>query len=135
MPKGCPVEIIPTGISPLGLVGENMDNLYTGIFINFDDPYNRWDLRILANVVRKVEIYCDVHDIEHVELHKVEDCRWSDPDNQRFNIDIRYPDANGKLIEQRLLMLKDEIINGEVFHKRHNEFYPAPSSFKKEVMA
>ena len=107
-----------------------MDNLYTGIFINFNEPYNRWDLRILANVVRKVEIYCDVHGIEHVELHKVEDCRWSDPENQRFNIDIRYPNDKGILIEQRLLMLKDEIIDGKEFHKRRDEFYPTHSGFK-----
>lgn len=101
-----------------------MRNIYQGIFRNLNDPYNRWDLRILSNVVRKVEAYCDKHDIGNVELHEVEDNRWEDPENQRFDIVIRYPDKNGTLIEQKLLMLKDEVIDGEEFHKRYSEFYP-----------
>ena len=100
-----------------------MSNLYSGIFRNFNEPYNTWSLKTIAHVVSKVEAWCDKKGLMNVELHEVEDNTWSDTKNQRFDIVIRYME-NNHLIEQKLLMLKDEVIDGEEFHKRHDEFYP-----------
>lgn len=43
--------------------------------------------------------------------------------NGRIDIEIEYIDSNGRLIHQKLLILKDELIDGDAFHKRHDEWY------------
>jgi len=41
----------------------------------------------------------------------------------RIDIEIRFTDDNGNLIQQKLLILNDELIDGVTFHKRYNEWY------------
>ena len=98
----------------------NMNN----IFINFGDDNNTWDLNTIKDVVSLVKVYAVAHHLEDVKLYRVEDNRWGDPVNQRFDIEIRYKDDNGCLIQQKLLILKGEILDGNAFHKRFEEFYP-----------
>lgn len=93
-------------------------------FINLEDSLNRWSLDKVVEITTKLKAYLDEKGIKGVMLHEVEDSTWSDPDNQRYDIDIRYIDEHGNLMQQHLLMLKGEILNGNEFHARHEEFYP-----------
>lgn len=93
-------------------------------FTNLEDPLNRWKLDTVALIVTKVQKYCVKHNLRNVILREVEDNRWSDPDNGRFDIEIIYENENGKLFEQKLLYLQGEIIDGKEFHERIEEFYP-----------
>ena len=48
----------------------------------------------------------------------------SDP-NGRIDIEIIFEDkASHHLIQQKLLILKGELIDGKTFHLRHDEWYP-----------
>lgn len=98
-------------------------------FIDFSDSLNQWPIDKVADIVLKTKEYADKKGLTNVLLHSVED--WSkaseshpDPNN-RIDIEIRYTDEKGNLMQQKLLMLKGEIIDGLEFHKRHKEFYPA----------
>ena len=93
-------------------------------FVNFDDPLNRWTVDVVAEIATKVKSYCSKRGIKDAELHSVEDNTWSDARNQRFDIEIRYVDARNHLIQQKLLMLNGEVLDGKEFHKRFREFYP-----------
>lgn len=46
----------------------------------------------------------------------------NDP-NGRVDIEIQYHEGS-RVMWQKLLILKDEIIDGETFHERINEWYP-----------
>ncbi len=93
-------------------------------FINFDDYYNRWSLKKVVEITSKVSDYCAKNKIVDPELLYVEDSSWADKANERIDIEIRYTNKDGILMQQKLLMLKGEIIDGKEFHKRYNEFYP-----------
>ena len=93
-------------------------------FINWEDPLNQWRLDTVAMLVQEVQKYAASKGLNNVILHSVEDNRWSDPQNGRFDIEIRFPDEKKHMIQQKLLYLKGEIIDGETFHKRREEFYP-----------
>ena len=41
----------------------------------------------------------------------------------RIDIEVRFSDQNNNLIQQKLLILNDELIDGENFHKRYKEWY------------
>lgn len=41
----------------------------------------------------------------------------------RIDIEIRFNNEKGDLIQQKLLILNDELIDGKTFHKRHREWY------------
>lgn len=43
--------------------------------------------------------------------------------NRRIDIEVEYADQNGRLVVQKLLILKDELIDGLTFHKRYREWY------------
>lgn len=91
-------------------------------FVNFSDPLNRWDIDKVILICNEVKRYADKHNLDKVELHSVEDNTWSDKENQRYDIEIRYMKGN-HLIQQKLLMLKGELLDGDEFHNRINEFY------------
>ncbi len=91
-------------------------------FVNFSDPLNRWDIDKVILICNEVKRYADNHNLDKVELHRVEDNTWSDKENQRYDIEIRYMKGN-QLIQQKLLMLKGELLDGDEFHNRINEFY------------
>ena len=93
-------------------------------FINNEDLLNRWKVDTVLLIVSKVQQYCMKHNLINAYLHSVEDNRWSDPKNGRFDIEIRYINENGNLMQQKLLYLRGEILDGNEFHKRHDEFYP-----------
>ncbi len=41
----------------------------------------------------------------------------------RIDIIIKYIALNGLSVQQKLLILKDELIDGKTFHARYNEWY------------
>lgn len=43
--------------------------------------------------------------------------------NGRIDIEVRFLDENKNPIQQKLLILNDELIDGETFHKRFKEWY------------
>lgn len=91
-------------------------------FVNFGDPLNRWDIDKVTLICNEVKRYADKHNLGQVYLHRVEDNTWSDKENQRYDIEIRYMKGS-HLIQQKLLILKGELLDGEEFHNRINEFY------------
>jgi len=91
-------------------------------FINFDDPYNRWTLDKILYICNKVKEYATKHNLENVVLETIEDNRWSDSKNQRYDITISYYKGD-HIWEQKLLLLKGELIDGKECHRRFNEFY------------
>lgn len=99
-------------------------------FTNLNDILNRWSLDTVVEVVSKVKEYADNHDLTDVYLHEVEDLTYEDPENQRYNIDIRYINENNSLIQQRLLMLKGTVYNCNEVHERRDEFFT-----RKEIRA
>ena len=100
-----------------------------GIFLNFSDYLNRWKLDTIVNVVSLVKSYVESHHIKDVELCSVEDNTWSG-DNDRYDVEIRYADSKGDIIQQKLLILRGEILDSKEFHSRYEEFYQ-----RKEVLA
>ena len=99
-------------------------------FINLNDIMNKWPLETVLEVVAKVKEYTDSHGLDGVYLHEVEDLTYEDPENQRYNIDIRYINENNSLIQQRLLMLKGTVYNCNEVHERRDEFFT-----RKEIRA
>lgn len=93
-------------------------------FINFNDMNNRWELDKVLDICKKISDYAAARGLQHVELKTVEDSTWSDTKNQRYDIEIRYVGNEGTLIQQKLLILKGELLDGDEFHKRVKEFYP-----------
>lgn len=93
-------------------------------FTNFGDILNRWSLNKVATIVNSVKNYADLKGYENVELVSVEDNTWSDAINQRYDVEIRFMDGEKRLVGQKLLILKGEVIDGLEFHKRFDEFYP-----------
>lgn len=91
------------------------------MFINYDNK--DWDFLTVKRIVDKVEQYVFKKALKEVKLIRVEDNTWADAKNRRYDIEISYVDDNGKLVWQKLLILKDEILDGEQFHKRFEEFY------------
>ena len=91
------------------------------MFINYDNK--DWDFLTVKKIVDKVEQYVLENALKEVKLLRVEDNTWADAKNQRYDIEISYVDDSGKLMWQKLLILKDEILDGQQFHKRFEEFY------------
>ncbi len=91
------------------------------MFINYDNK--DWDFLTVKRIVDKVEQYVFKKALKEVKLIRVEDNTWADTKNRRYDIEISYVDDKGKLVWQKLLILKDEILDGEQFHKRFEEFY------------
>lgn len=96
---------------------------------SFVNLYNEesWYVEDIFKVVTLVREYADKNKLSGVKLVEVEDNTYSDPKNERFDVTIMYTTTNGsgkqKLIIQKLLILKGEILDGEEFHKRFKEFY------------
>lgn len=44
--------------------------------------------------------------------------------NGRIDVEIMYEGEDGKMYEQKLLILKGEVIDGLTFHERYSEWYP-----------
>ena len=43
--------------------------------------------------------------------------------HERIDIEVRFRDENDYLIQQKLLILDDELIDGKTFHERYQEWY------------
>lgn len=55
-------------------------------------------------------------------IHKI----WQDNVKDEFgrvDIEVRYVDEKNNLIQQKLLILNDELIDGNMFHERYDEWY------------
>lgn len=85
-----------------------------------------WQLNLLTEILEKIKAYADRNGLSDVVLASIEDNTFSDPVNQRFDIWIRYaPKEEGCIwTEQKLLMLKGEVMDCTEFGARHDEFYP-----------
>lgn len=95
----------------------------TGLkFINWENPFKAWDLNTVAEIVTKVNEYAKKKGFQDAMLEEVEDNTWEDTKNQRYDITIIYFDGSHQ-VRQKLLILKDEVLDGMEFHKRFNEFY------------
>lgn len=90
-------------------------------FIDFSDPRKKWKLNLIADIIEKVKAYADKNGYKDVVLLSVEDNTWNDPKNQRFDVEIA---TSGNPQWQKLLFLKGELLDGNEFHERFNEFYP-----------
>jgi len=91
--------------------------------INLNDPFNRWRLDIVTQICNDVSEYTHKHGILRAEIDTIEDNTWADEVNRRYDVTIRYTADNGLLMEQKLLILKGEVIDGKEFHRRYDEFY------------
>ena len=92
-------------------------------YINCSDSFNRCPLDIMSEVTTNLMFYSNKHGLKDVYLECIEDCRYSDPENERYNIDILYTNEKGNVTRQRLLYLKGEVLDGTAFHERFEEFY------------
>lgn len=90
--------------------------------INFSDN-ELWDLNVLIDIKSKVEKYILDNKYNNAYINEIENSTWTDPINQRYDIWITYI-KNKKLFQQKLLYLKGELLDGNEFHKRYEEFYP-----------
>ena len=90
-----------------------------------ESRYEGWPINGLLKVLDAVDIYrkAKLPDCENVNIISVEKNVSVHDDNDRVDIEILYIKEK-HLIRQKLLMMKDEIIDGAEFHKRFNEFYP-----------
>lgn len=91
-------------------------------FINFGSDTG-WSPDTVAKICKKVLDYAKANNLADVMLCSVEDNTCDDKANQRYDVEICFT-KNGQLIRQKLLILKGEVIDGNEFHKRINEFYP-----------
>ena len=55
-------------------------------------------------------------------IHEIRQDNINDP-HGRIDIEVRYVNEKNTLIQQKLLILNDELIDGKTFHERHNEWY------------
>ena len=55
-------------------------------------------------------------------IHEIRQDDIKDP-HERIDIEIRFKDETNRLIQQKLLILDDEVIDGKTFHKRFKEWY------------
>ena len=91
--------------------------------INLSYPEKLWSLDTLVDILTKVKEYADAHQYRDVSVTLIEDQTYSDPANNRFNVEIIATTPEGRMIHQMLFYLKGEIIDGNDFHRRHDEFY------------
>lgn len=94
-----------------------------GIFLNLSDRLNRWPLDKMADILGKIKDYANKDGLSNVEVVRIEDNTWSDPVNNRYDIDIICVNSANQLSGRKLLILKDELLDGIEFHKRFKEFY------------
>ncbi len=80
-----------------------------------------WKIETLSDIVSIVKSYTDKKKLKDVELVEIEDSSLQDV----FDVIIQYPSpkAGFTTIQQKLLILKGEVIDGEGFHMRAKEFY------------
>mgnify|MGYP001029850390 CR=1 FL=1 len=72
----------------------------------------------LRQILSLIDDYMHNTPYDILDIHEDDSC---DP-NGRIDIKIRFA-RNEKVIEQKLLILKGELIDGETFHKRFSEWY------------
>ena len=84
-----------------------------------------WDLDALVDIINKVNAYVSVFADENTkaDVTDIEDNTYADKANKRYDITVKYF-KKGHYIQQKLLYLKGELIDGEEFHRRYKEFYP-----------
>ncbi len=90
-------------------------------FIDFSGK-GSWTIDKVLEVVTKIKAYTDKKGYDNVRLFSVEDNTWSDPVNERYDIELSFT-SKGKAYTQKLLILKGEVLDGTEFHKRFSEFY------------
>ncbi len=94
------------------------------IFVNMESEAHTWALDKIKSIVDLLSDYAESHGLKDVVLVSVEDSTWSDSANQRYDIYVEYPSESGQPVQQKLLILKGEVIDGRTLHERFEEFYP-----------
>lgn len=91
-------------------------------FISFNPEKTYIGVALLSDILNKVNMYAHDNGYLNVKLIEIEDQSWLDQENRRYDIRISYT-YQGTQWSQLLLYLKGEIVDGEQFHKRFDEFY------------
>ena len=78
---------------------------------------------IAADITSKIKEHMDNAGIKDAGIYRIEDQSYADPVNNRFDIEVDYS-LDGRMVRQKLLYLKGEIVDGVDFHRRFKEFYP-----------
>ena len=78
---------------------------------------------IAADITSKIKEYMDNAGIKDAGIYRIEDQSYADPVNNRFDIEVDYS-LDGRMVWQKRLYLKGEIVDGVDFHRRFKEFYP-----------
>lgn len=83
-----------------------------------------WDLGVLADIRHKTDAYAVKHELIDCTIIQVFDNSKVDEANNRYDIDVVYKDAvTGRRTRAKLLYMKGDVVDGEEFHKRYEEFY------------
>lgn len=78
--------------------------------------------RFSSNDIRKILDLLDGYMAYPYTIHEIYIDDIYDK-NKRIDVRVRYVDLENRLMEQKLLILNDEVIDGETFHKRYKEWY------------
>ena len=81
-----------------------------------------WTIDKIIEISEKLKTFADEKGYEDVKIVSVEDNTWSDAKNERYDVWITLT-KSGTAYEQKLLILKGEVLDAMEFHKRHGEFY------------
>ena len=95
------------------------------MLINCYDNYSRTkpiDSRVLRDILDKLDNYFMQKELEY-RIIRIEETDYTDI-NKRIDIEVLVysHDVNPKT--QKLFILKDELLDGNEFHKRFKKFYP-----------
>ncbi len=91
-------------------------------FINFGQSKG-WDIETMKSIADQIYDYVTSRGYTNVLVTDIEDNHEFDKVNGRYDITIVYNKGQALCCRQ-LLYLKGEIVDGDAFHKRFEEFYP-----------
>ena len=91
-------------------------------YIDFSGTSRQCDSAVLDSIEKQTSVYAAGHGLKNMKIETIENNAWSDPKNERYDIEISFA-RNPFRRWQKLLFLKGELIDGENFHRRFSEFY------------
>lgn len=83
-----------------------------------------WNLNVLCDIVTQIANYSYQNGIRIMKIESIEDNSRADDENLRYDVRIVVMgDEDRPLYRMKLLYLKGQIMDGEEFHERYDEFY------------